>query len=265
MSRFAPSKPKRFFSVAGGVVLVLVLVGVLAWPQLHSYARWRAGAYASSARAAATPQQAISRYQVAEALDPGNAGYRTQLAGLLMRDGRYSAALSTLKPVSGAAAAIIRSQVYLEEGSDSSAIAAVNGATTSAGRTQLAMSYMVAGQSANARRVRGGVGEAVLAGGLSLAQELYAQGMYRTTQRVLATTANSPTKYLLQAHALLAEQPSNHQLVLSAQAATQKGLALDPANLALHQLLESIDTNLGDTAGAATQQQLISQLQSGNI
>jgi hypothetical protein len=249
----------------------LIVVGAFSWLLLHGYRSHQAATYAARASQASTTQQAVSDYQVAEALDPGNDGYRTQLGRLLMRTGRYSAALNTLKPVTGPAAAIIRSQVYLEEGSDSRAIAAVGNPTTSDERQQLVISYMVAGQTAQARQAGGGVGESqpqvtvALSGGLGLAQELYAQGMYRSTQRVLNTTVDSPGKYLLLAHTLLMQQPSSHQLVVKAQTAAQAGLALDPANLTLHQLLESIDTKLGDTSGAAQQQQLITQLQAGNI
>jgi hypothetical protein len=221
MSKFAPWRASRFYTVAGGVLVVAVVIGVLFGPQLHRYAERQAAAYATKAGQAATPQLALKDYQVAEALNPGNATYRAQ-------------------------AAVARSKVYLEEGSDARAIAAVQSVNTADGRLQLMMSYMVAGQTANAHKLSGGVGESqpqladVLTGGLGLAQELYAQGLYRSTQRVLATTTDSPGTYLLLAHALLA-QSGSHSQVVAAQAAVQKGVVLDPASLPLHQLLESID------------------------
>ncbi|HUC87368.1 MAG TPA: hypothetical protein VMR75_03560 [Candidatus Saccharimonadales bacterium] len=227
------------------MVVLLVLVVGLGLPHLKSYKNRQASIYAALGGKAATLQLALKDYRIAEALDPGDTNY-------------------------GAQVAVAQSKVYLEEGSDSSAITAVQGVSTSNARLQLAMSYMVAGQAASARKLSGGVGESqpqlagVLAGGLGLAQELYAQGLYRSTQRVLATTSDSPGKYLLLAHALLA-QSSNHNQVLTAQTATQKGITLDPASLPLHQLLESIDTKLGDHAGAGQEQQLINQLQAGNV
>jgi hypothetical protein len=162
--------------------------------------------------------------------------------------------------------------VYLEEGSAARAITAVLRASTKAEQTQLVLSYLAAGKTAEAGQViqKNVASNPELAnvqhGGLALAQELYARQLYRTTQRVLTTGVDdSPTKYLLLANTILAVQPHSQDQLTAAQGAVGQGLKLDPANLPLHQLLHDIDVQLGDQSGASQQLQLINRLRTGAI
>ena len=275
------------------------MVWALALPQLQIYVAQRAGEHAAQAEAQHSVQQAIIQYRLAQILDPGNVGYHNRLAdlyltenqpdqainvlgvtdgerirkaNLLLQRGQYSEALSATQPLSTPAGAIVRSQVYLEEGSDASAITAVLHGSTKIERTQLILSYLVAGKAAEAQQLvqKNLAANPELAsvqyGGFALAQELYARQLYRSAQRVLTTSVDdSPTKYLLLANTVLAEQPHSQDQLTAAQAAVGQGLKLDPANLPLHQLLHDLDVQLGDQSGATQQLQLINQLRSGTL
>jgi tetratricopeptide (TPR) repeat protein len=298
MSKFAPWKARRFRTIAGGILIVAAIVGIT-WSPLHAYALHQATKYAGIAAHEPDTQKALGEYQIAHALDPDNSTYRMQLAtlyiaqsepekaivvlggssserlrkaALLSQQTRYSEALEVLQPLTTSMAAIERSQLYLEEGSGGEAIAAVVHPSTDGERVQLGLAYMVSGEpqavdtlAATSDTPTQSVLLSMKAGGLALAQELYSRQLYHSTQRILAELADSPTKYLLLAHTLIAEAPTSHIQIQAAQTAAQQGIKLDPASLPLHEMLESIDSQLGDRAGAVQEQQLINQLQSGAI
>jgi hypothetical protein len=299
MSKFTPWTANRFYTVAGSTLLVAAIIGGVAWIPLRSYALKRAADHAAIAAREPEAWKAIGEYELAHVLDPGNPAYRLPLANLyvtqgqpqkaiaalggsesermrkaalLMQQTRYNEALAVLEPLTTSAAAIVRSQIYLEEGSGGAAIAAVAHPSTGDERVQLGLADMVGGNTQATAALAGDSDTATQAallhlqtGGLTLAQEVYSRQLYRSTQRVLTPLSDSPAKYLLLANTLLAEQPTDRNQTLAAQAASQQGIKLDPASLPLHELLESIDSQLGDHAGGAHEQQLIDQLRNGTI
>jgi hypothetical protein len=299
MSSSKPLANKQFFWLSGAIILGFTVVSVPAGDSLAAFARSRAVQHADIAGQTGNEAQQISELQLANALDPSNPSYRNQLAdryvqagqlqqaasvlggtvgervrkaGLLMQIGEYTQGLSALKGLNGPDAAVARSQIYLEEGSGSSAILAVQGQSGDDSLVQLAYSYAVGGQS---QRIALLVGQAssntakqqlVVAqtGGLRLAEALYAAKLYHSAQTLLqASTSASAASYELLAHSCLSQLPSTHNRLLAARGAAAQAASLDPSNPALHELLQSVDTQLDDTADAATQAGLIKQLQVG--
>jgi hypothetical protein len=165
--------------------------------------------------------------------------------------GQDARALTAIASLHNAQAAVARSQADLEQRNVSKAVSDLQSASGGA----------VASQRSLCQRVRAVMPDSALV----LAQSLYADHLYRTTSRVLAKAPSSSRKYQLLADAELQLQPLTNQDLQTAQAAAGEGSALYPANLQLHQILESVDKQLNNTAGATQQAQLISELRTGTI
>lgn len=275
-------------------------VGVLSANPLVNYAHDQAASYAADAAHQAATATSLLELQTAQVLDPGNPSYRQQLAdryvaqgeldqavnvlgttggerirkaGLLIRLGKPDAALMAAQGVTGTDAAVMRSQAYLEEGRDADAQSAVQDPSSDSALLQQALAMAVGGTAADITTLIPQADSAttkqrmrrIQSGGVALAQELYANGLYQTAERVLASTPDSSAKSGLVAHIALSKQPVTRQNLLAAQAAATQGLRLDPANVPLHSLLQDIDSQLDDQTGAAHQQRLINELQSGKI
>jgi tetratricopeptide (TPR) repeat protein len=299
MNRSATA-PSRFWLLVAGSYLAALAVGAVAENPLVSYAHGQAARYAQDAARQTASNTALLELQTAQVLDPGNSSYRQQLAnhyvargnlsqavavlgstdserirkaGLLIQLGRFGTAVATVQGVSGETAAVVRSQAYLEEGRGGEAISALENASSDPRLVQLALCQAAAGNAAAIQPLVARADSPVTqqrlrqieSGGLGLAQELYVQGLYQTTARVLATLPDSTTKYILLTHIALNRQPVTHQDLLAAQNAAQQGIKLNPASLPLHSLLQSVDSQLGDQAGVTREQQLIDELQSGKI
>lgn len=299
MNKSATSSP-RFWLHAIIVYAAALAVGVLATNPLTGYAHSQAASYASDAAHQTAAATSLIELRTAQVLDPGNPAYRQQLADryvargnlsqavavlgatsderirkgqLLIRLGRASEAVAAVQGLAGTDAAITRSQAYLEEGRAGESQAAVTNPSNDAALIQLALADAADG---NTTAVGPLIPQAdspdtqqqlrrIQSGGLTLAQELYASGLYQAATRVLTAVPDSSAKSVLQAHLWLSRQPLTHQDLTAAQAAATQGLRLDPASLPLHSLLQDIDSQLGDQDGAAHEQQLIGQLQSGKI
>jgi hypothetical protein len=299
MNRSATSTP-RFWPFAILAYAAALAVGTLSANPLVNYAHDQAASYASDAAHQTTAATSLLELQTAQVLDPGNASYRQQLAdryvsqgdlnqavsvlgstggervrkaSLLVRLGKADAAITAVQGVTGTDAAVVRSQAYLEEGRGASAQSAVQDLTSDNALVQLALVMAVNGKTSDVVELIPQADSAttkqrlrrIQSGGVALAQELYASGLYQTAERVLVLTPDSSAKSGLLAHVWLSKQPVTHQNLLAAQTAATLGLELDPANLPLHSLLQDIDSQLGDQTGATHQQQLINQLQSGKI
>jgi len=267
---------------------------------LVNYAHDQAASYAADAAHQAATTTSLLELQTAQVLDPGNPNYRQQLAdryvaqgeldqavrvlggtagegirkaGLLIRLGKPDAAIMAVQGVTGTDTAVVRSQAYLEEGRGADARSAVQDLSSDTALLQQALALAAGSKAADIAALIPQADSAttkqrlrrIQSGGVALAQELYAGGLYQTTERVLATTPDSSAKFGLLAHVALSKQPVTRQNLLAAQTAATQGLKLDPANLPLRLLLADIDSQLGDQAGVANQQRLINQLQSGKI
>lgn len=299
MNKSATSTP-RFWPYALLAYGLALGVGALSVNPLVGYAHDQAASYASDAAHQASSTTRLLELQTAQVLDPGNPSYRQQLAdryvaqgdlnqavlvlggttgerirkaGLLVQLGKPDQAVVVLQGVNGTDAAIARSQAYLEEGSGVNALAAVKDASSDDALLQQALVIAVKGDNSSITPL---IAEAdspttkaqlrqIQSGGVVLAQELYTSGLYRAAQHVLATVPDSSAKALLQAHIWLHMQPLTHDNLINAQMAATQGLRQDPSNLQLRLLLKDIDGQRGDQAGAAHQQDLISQLQSGKL
>ncbi len=165
--------------------------------------------------------------------------------------GQDDKALMAVDHVSGATAAVARSQAYLEEGNGALAVVALDNVSGTGVASQRTLCQSVQSVAPD--------------GALALGQTLYAKQLYLTAKRVTAKAPDSSSKYELLADATLKKQPLTTDDLSAAQAAAEKGSALYPANLQLHQTLEYIDTQLHDSNGAAAQAELIRQLRSGAI
>jgi len=165
--------------------------------------------------------------------------------------GQDAKALAVLVDTHSDQAAVARSQADLEQGSGQRAVNDLQGASGAAVTAQRELCHEV--QAVTPENA------------LELAQGLYADHLYRTTGRVLAGAPASSRKYELLAGAQLQRQPLTDRDLKTAQAAAGEGSALYPADLRLHQVLETVDTLLNDASGATQQAQLINELQSGAI
>ena len=290
----------KFGSGALLVYAAAVAVGALSIGPLVGYAHDQAASYANAATQQTSAATSLLELQVAQVLDPGNASYRQLLADRYVAQGNLNQAVATLgstpnerirkasllialeqpdqavtavNGVTGTDAAVVRSQAYLEAGRGGDAQNAVAGLTSDAALQQQALVSATDGDMATVAALIPQVEDPTIkqdlrriqSGGVALAQELYADGLYQAAQRVLAAAPDSSAKATLLAHIWLNRQPLTHQDLVAAQAAAQQGVQLDPASLPLHSLLQNIDSQLGDQTGSAHQQQLISQLQSGKI
>lgn len=299
MNRSATSTP-RFWLYAIVAYAAAIGVGTLSANPLVNYAHSQAASYASDAAHQTAAAISLLELQTAQVLDPGNPSYRQQLAdryvsqgdlrqavdvlgntagerirkaGLFIRLGKPDAAITAVQGVTGSDAAVMRSQAYLEEGRGADAQSAVQELSDDNALIQQALAMAANGKASDVSTLIPDANSAttqqhlrrIQGGGVALAQELYAAGLYQTTERVLASTPDSSAKSRLLAHVALSKKPVIRQNLLDAQAAATQGLKLDPANLSLHSLLQDIDSQLGDQAGAAHQQQLINQLQTGKI
>jgi thioredoxin-like negative regulator of GroEL len=300
MNRSATSTLK-FWPGAVVVYAVALTVGALSASPLLSYAHDQAASYARDATHQTSTATSLLELQTAQTLDPGNPSYRQQLAdhyvaqgdlnqavdvlgstsservrkaNLLIRLGHPSQAVTTVQGVAGSDAAVARSSAYLEEGSrGESAAAAVQGVNGDAAVIQLALcdasaNDAIAIQPLIAQASSPDIQQRlrrIESGGVVLAQELYANDLYQTAQRVLATVPDSSAKATLLAHIWLSHQPLTHQDLMAAQTAAQQGIILDPSSLPMYLLLQNIDSQLGDKAGVAHEQELINQLQTGKI
>lgn len=241
----------------------------------------------------------VAKYQMANALDPGNSKYRNRLADLylsrgeldralntlgdsnlerlrkadlLMQYGRYDDALRALDPLENSIAAAPRSYVYLEKGDTDQAISTLVPPQNDAQTLQLGIAYAVNNNATAVQLLQGKGSDGTTlelkkagASRLGLAQILYSRHLYRTTQRVLETTGDSAAKFLLLADATLAQQPRSHERLLAAQDAIQQGIGVDPSNIPLHELMRSLRLELGDNVGASREDQVLRQLRDGTI
>jgi tetratricopeptide (TPR) repeat protein len=200
------------------------------------------------------------------------------IADLQARSGQYQEALKTLDRVLNegisAATLIAKSRVLLELDRGELAAQVAKDAVSyepdsTPARLQLGLCQIVAGDEAGyAATIASLNGVAAVetlktahAYKLALARELYAQGLLRTSERILNGLDDSSTeRYLLQARIQLAfaDVPAAQELLVRAT-------KLDPANIEAHKLLEEVLLKLGDEAGADEQAGLIKSLQTGQL
>jgi hypothetical protein len=97
----------------------------------------------------------------------------------------------------------------------------------------------------------------------SQAQELYALGLLRSSQRVLAAIHQpSAQSSILQAKLALALQPGKAG-ALAATPFAKTAVTLDPANITARELYISVSHKTGDTVTADQQQALLDKLKAG--
>ena len=276
MNRSEVSGNSGFFIFAAVSIIVAAAVFTTALGPLQSYAHDRAESQSKLAESSPNTVQAIGRMRLASALAPFEPRYRIKLADLYLKNGdteqavgvygktigererkatvlvqlgRYDEAESILEGINSTSTRIVRSKIALEQGRGGAAERAVADDPSEAANNQqeLAKEYNRA-DSANA---------------LSVAQKMYAQGLYRATETLLERKADdSAGKYILLAHAKLKRFPAD---LPGAKMAAEKGIALDPSSIALHELLRDIAIKQGDKNLAEKERRTIEKLRAGKI
>ncbi|HUC20023.1 MAG TPA: hypothetical protein VMR98_00825 [Candidatus Polarisedimenticolaceae bacterium] len=299
------SKPaSKFWIVAAGTYAIAMAAGLAASPLVSSYIGQRGADYADAARNSRSEGTKIGNYRLALALDPGNTGYRDALATLYIKQnnpeaavsilgnttgervrkagyqlslGRYEQAMRSIASLNTPGAAVVRSKIALEQGSDEKAPQAVIKARNDSERLQLGISYAATDNTPAAVQVLSLMGqgeqkrrlERAESGGVALAQELYRVRLYRSAERVLVKTGDSSEKYLLLTYIRLelptAGNDSRRSRLERAKDTLITGISRDPANLKLHELLTEIYLKLDDSSGAIRERQTLERLRSGKL
>ncbi len=200
------------------------------------------------------------------------------IADLQLQSGQYQASLDTLNDLLNvqitAERLIAKSRALLELDRGGEAVQAAKDATTysltnASAKQQLALCQLVtddeAGYTATIATLRpleaAGALESARASKVALGRELYAQGLLRTSERVLNSTDSTATeRYLLLAKIKLAQNnlaEAKDQLV--------RATKLDPANIDAHKLLEEVLLKQDDQDAAGEQAKLIKSLQTGQL
>jgi hypothetical protein len=100
----------------------------------------------------------------------------------------------------------------------------------------------------------------------ALAQELYASGLLRSSQRILAAhPAENSQYFLLKAHLILELGQGSRGSLGEGSKLLLKGIALSPERTELRKLAQTVYEKLGDKAGADEQGSKIEALESGRI
>lgn len=210
-------------------------------------------------------------------LDPGNLHARLSLANSAFAKRDYTRTLHELNHVSGSfEGLILQAKAEIEQGNDVEAIASAKTAhalaPADATATELlAIGYALTKQSAPLGALAASEGSAEAAervlrtngSNLALAQELYALGLDKRSQQILALPdAQSAERSLLSAKVILS-LGNNHQAQLSALAELKLAVALDPSRLDAQTLLVMVSQQTGDIALADQHQLLVNKLEAG--
>ncbi len=198
------------------------------------------------------------------------------IADLQMRSNQLSAALETLNEMINdritEEVLVAKSRVLLEMDRGGEAATAASDATSyalndTAAKLQLGLCQLIlddeAAYQTTIASLSGSEAARTLQNAhaykLALARELYADGLLRTSERILSNLDTSATeRYLLLAKIKLAQgdtTAAHDQLI--------RATKLDPANIEAHQMLEELLLKIGDDTGADEQVKLIKSLQGG--
>ncbi|MBW3538172.1 tetratricopeptide repeat protein [Candidatus Parcubacteria bacterium] len=208
---------------------------------------------------------------------------RAKIADIQFRSGQFEAAIATLeqmmadKQTPGPLTAKSRALLELDKTDQATAAAreAVSyGLGDDQAALQLGFSYAAGGKTLELAALISSLRplearqtlEKAQVSKTALAHALYAQGLLRSSQRVLLKTpALNSEGYLLLARIELAPRQPGPSELAAAKAHLIKGLAIDPGNLQLHRLLRDAYRHLDDQAGVDRESDLIKQLETGKI
>ncbi|HSH31730.1 MAG TPA: tetratricopeptide repeat protein [Candidatus Saccharimonadales bacterium] len=206
-----------------------------------------------------------------------------KIADIQFRSGQFEAAVATLdqllKDKQLPATLTAKSRALLELDRADQAIEAAKQAVSyglgdDQAALQLGLSYAASGKSQELAALISSLRplaarqtlETAQAGQVTAAKILYAQGLLRSSQRILAKTPVLNSEgYLLLAKIELAQREPNQSELTAAKDHLVKGLAIDPGNLELHRTLKDVYRQLGDQAGFERESDLVNQLETGKI
>jgi len=271
MSKSTPSAVK--FWVLASLTLVVAAFGLAAlWPAVPVFARSQSQAFTRAA--GADRGEAAADYQLAVWLNPGNRPARLGLGSVQVAAGEPAAALVNLdRAGEGSEAIRLKVRALIETGryqdAAAGAAALLTLAPTNSNYVLAALANTLAGQTAvgtafTARVTSPEAAQAIqraAADNFTLAAELYANGLLRSSQRILLTLPQSYERNLLLSHI---DYTFHTRASLTAAAGLlQVATAMNPAGLEARELLVSVDHDRGDTAAATAQTTLINKLNSG--
>ncbi len=225
--------------------------------------------------AQADPDHALVWYQVANTLDPHNGRILQKLAAADIKTGRdedaLRAATRSIAHGAGSSGYILKSQALFELDRTDQAIAA---AKASRDQTQLGLGHAIAGDNAKLNDLIAHLGSSEAASKLSamghnhfsLAQALYAQGLLRSSGRILKKyQVESSQYYLLKAQIVMRLGRNQKASLELGRGLLEKGIALSPERTDLRRLLQTVDQKLGDTKAAGEQGSKLRALETGKV
>lgn len=294
MSKSKPSRFKKWLLILAAAALVLT--GVVAVLLNSPWAKSQARAYAGQAQALekSDERQALVKYQMAATLDGANPDYQNAIAALYLRQNRPDAAIAALRrlPAGERSERIAQIQFHqqrfndvlqtLRDRNQESQRLLKAKALLELGRAKQALSltsYIYSNQAAVLQAlIEGAEGmplsrravsspeaaettRRVGASKLALAQELYAQELLKSSEKVLrALPDDNIQKFKLLAAISLAVKPVSVDDLERAKTAALAGLVIDPGDRGLRQLLRDVDAQLGLKDESERQGRLLDQL-----
>ncbi|HVQ43440.1 MAG TPA: hypothetical protein VMT30_00515 [Candidatus Saccharimonadia bacterium] len=265
------SSPNAFLGLTGLLVIAVAIALAAAWPAVRTAAH--AEADKLTREAAGVPiAEAAADYQLATLLDPANQSAYLGLARIQITAGHAEQALDTLDQAGkGSEASRLHVRTLLELGrateatdyvepllgtghtDDGIILAALVYALGNQANQIPSLTPLVASPETATRLAR------IQAGNLPLASELYASGLTESSRVLLVQQPTSFERNLLLARILY-----NRHAPADLTTATDflvEAIALNPSDLAAHQLLRSVYIDQNQIPAAESQQILIDRLQ----
>jgi len=279
MSKLPKSLGKKSWLIAVAVVALLL---ILVYPLKHW---WSSRGLDAMQRGDAQTDvnHALVWYKVAATFLPHDPTVLDKLAAADIKTNHPADALRAAKraagPEDGTQALILESQALMELGETNAgceiAQTAVQSSTDNqdAG-LQLGLCYAAVGDNSKLGQTISLLGSSEAAGTLqsvqhnsfALAQELYVTGLLSSSQRILQSSQiQNSDSYLLQTRITLQLGNDSQKSLQDSRGLLEKGIAISPERIDLRQLLQSVDTKLGNTSDANEQGSKIQALQNGKV
>jgi hypothetical protein len=208
--------------------------------------------------------------QTAKAI-PGEDG-RVKIAALQFRLQRFKDVINTLSVSSSDNAKVLKSKAWLEIG-DSAQAASIADGKSEGVIAQKALALSMAGETGEVSNLIPTVSspeaqetlKKAYVGHLALAQELYVRGLLNASERVAAKEPDSLLKFRLLTAISLGKLPTNQKNATEALSYANKGLAISPSDLRLHELARDAARRSKDNQRLSKEEKFISNLENGKI
>lgn len=264
------------FLVIAAITLIVATAGLaFSWPfistKTQAYADQQAHRLIANATGR-TPAEAAVNYRLASWLQPSNSSPRLKLARLQVASGQADAALKTLeKAGQGREAVELQLRILLEQGRTSEAANKAGSLTVETIDLRLiASAYMLAERPSEVTSLSAKIPEElkpaitrIQIGGLPLAQELYANQLPQSSQRVLMKQAAS-----FEQSFLLGQISYDYHSPTALVAATKsllQAIEFNPASIEARELLSRIYADRDMPTESATQAQIAEKLRAGKL